>query len=395
MNEIIIQDKQEITADLFNDFILWIDRAAKTERTYIINLRQFAAWMRYAGITQPNRADIIAFRDYLTTEHDAIQLDGNSWKYRTDKSGNRIKQICKPNTVTQYLRSVKQFFKWTASEGYYPDIAANVHAPKLKHDHHRKEALKASEVQTIENSILQGAADKLNQAEQAAKDTANRIQRADEQSKRLYALYLLAVTAGLRTIELSRTNVQDFKTRDGQAYIYIWGKGHSEPDTRKPLAAEVATAIQDYLQSRTDSYSGNSPLFAATGNRYGGKRLTPTTISTMLKKAMQAAGFDSDTLTAHSLRHTAGTNTMQVTNDLYSTQKYMRHANPATTEIYIHTDQEQTEANIAQKLYNHFHGIQDSVQDDINELLSIAKHLTRDEIQSVLTFARALKNSKK
>lgn len=395
MNEIIIQDKQELTADLFNDFILWIDRTAKTERTYIINLRQFAAWMRYAGITQPNRADIIAYRDYLTTEHDAIQLDGNSWKYRTDKSGNRIKQICKPNTVTQYLRSVKQFFKWTASEGLYPDIAANVHAPKLKHDHHRKEALKAHEVQTIENSILQGAADKLSQAEQAAKDTANRIQRADEQSKRLYALYLLAVTAGLRTIELSRANVQDFKTRDGQAFIYIWGKGHSEPDTRKPLAAEVATAIQDYLQSRADSYSGNSPLFAATGNRYGGKRLTPATISTMLKKAMQAAGFDSDTLTAHSLRHTAGTNTMQVTNDLYSTQKYMRHANPATTEIYIHTDQEQTEANIAQKLYNHFHGIQDSVQDDINELLSIAEHLTRDEIQSVLTFARALKNSKK
>ncbi len=395
MNEIIIQDKQELTADLFNDFILWIDRTAKTERTYIINLRQFAAWMRYAGITQPNRADIIAYRDYLTTEHDAIQLDGNSWKFRTDKSGNRIKQICKPNTVTQYLRSVKQFFKWTASEGLYPDIAANVHAPKLKHDHHKKEALKAHEVQTIENSILQGAADKLNQAEQAAKDTANRIQRADEQSKRLYALYLLAVTAGLRTIELSRANVQDFKTRDGQAFIYIWGKGHSEPDTRKPLAAEVATAIQDYLQSRADSYSGNSPLFSATGNRYGGKRLTPTTISTMLKKAMQAAGFDSDTLTAHSLRHTAGTNTMQVTNDLYSTQKYMRHANPATTEIYLHIDQEQTEANIAQKLYNHFHGIEDSVQEDINELLSIAENLTRDEIQSVLTFARALKNSKK
>lgn len=395
MDEIIIQNKQELTADLFNDFITWIDRTAKTERTYIINLRQFVAWMRYAEVVQPTRADVINYRDYLASEHAAIQLDGNSWKYRTDNSGNIIKLTCKANTVALYLRSVKQFFKWTASEGIYPDIASGVNPPKLKHDSHKKEAFTALEVQTIENSILQGASDKLNQAEQAAKDTANRIQRADEQSKRLHALYLLAVTAGLRTVELSRANVQDFKTRDGKSYIYIWGKGHSEPDTRKPLAAEVATAIQDYLQSRADSYSGNSPLFAATGNRYGGKRLTPTTISTMLKKAMQAAGFDSDTLTAHSLRHTAGTNTMQVTNDLYSTQKYMRHANPATTEIYIHTDQEQTEANIAQKLYNHFHGIQDSVQDDINELLSIAEHLTRDEIQSVLTFARALKNSKK
>ncbi len=51
---------------------------------------------------------------------------------------------------------------------------------------------------------------------------------------------------------------------------------------------------------------------------------------------MQAAGFDSERLTAHSLRHTAGQNVMELTgNNIYDTQMYMRHSSPKTTEIYL------------------------------------------------------------
>jgi site-specific recombinase XerD len=75
----------------------------------------------------------------------------------------------------------------------------------------------------------------------------------------------------------------------------------------------------------------------------------------MLKRAMQAAGFNSERLTAHSLRHTAGTAVQEITGDIYQTQKYMRHSNPATTEIYLHNETEQAEAGIAQQLYNLYH----------------------------------------
>ena len=169
-------------------------------------------------------------------------------------------------------------------------------------------------------------------------------------------MYLLAVNAGLRTIEISRANIKDLETKGGQTVIYIWGKGHTEPDQKKPLAQEVAAAISEYLQSRTDHPTGNSPLFVSTGNRSGGKRIAPTTISTMLKRAMQAAGFDSERITAHSLRHTAGTAIQEISGDIYATQKYMRHSNPATTEIYLHNDTEKTEVLLAQQLYNLYHG---------------------------------------
>ena len=381
--------KQDLTPSLFDSFIKWIDRGEKTTRTYIVNLRQFIAWLRYSAITRPERQDIISYRQYLCTEHEAIQLDGLSWKYRTDKSGNPVKVICKPNTIKQYLQSVCQFFKWTAAEGLYPNIAENIHAPKVKHDTHRKEALTAAEVQTIENSITCKTAESLNEAEQAQKDTEGRMQRATEKGKRLYAMYLLTVTAGLRTIEISRANIKDLEEKGGCTYLYIWGKGHTEADTKKALAPEVAAAIKDYLKSRTDRPTGASPLFVATGNRSKGKRIAATTISTMLKGAMKEAGFNSERLTAHSLRHTAGTNAMQLTGDLYTTQQYMRHSSPATTEIYLHIDTEQKEAEIAQRLYNHYHGI-DNTADSREQLQETIQKMSKEQLEQLAAIAKAI-----
>ena len=341
---------------LFAAYLVFIDRSERTTGTYAKNLRQFCAWMSYSGITAPTREDIIAYRNYLITEHEAILYDPiTGWRYKTDAACNPQRTSCRPNTAAQYLRTVCAFFTWAAQAGLYPNIAAGVHAPKIRNDTHRKEALSPADVLRIERSIEATAAAHAAAAAQADKDRAGRIKRATAQGKRLRAIYLLAVNCGLRTVEISRANVKDIETRGGQAYLYIWGKGHAEPDTRKPLAPEVKAAIDEYLQTRTDNPSGSSPLFVSTGNRSGGQRIAPTTISTMLKQALQTAGYDSERITAHSLRHTAGTSVMSLTEDLFITQQYMRHSNPATTEIYLHNQTESREARIAQQLYNLYH----------------------------------------
>ena len=381
---------QDFNPGLFDDFVAWIDRSEKTTRTYLTNLKQFMAWLKYAAVVNPIRQDIISYRQWLTAEHEAIKLDPDSitgWKYRTDAHGNPLKINCKPNTIAQYLRSVCQFFRWTAANNLYPDIAANIHAPKLRHDRHSKEALTAPEVLAIEKSIAQRAQERTQAAQNAQKDTAGRMQRSTEQGKRLYAMYLLAVNAGLRTIELNRANVKDLVTKGGQTWLYIWGKGHTEPDQRKPLAPEVAAAVKEYLKSRTDKPTGNSPLFVSTGNRSRGKRIAPTTISTMLKRAMQEAGFDSERITAHSLRHTAGTNVQEITGNLYATQLYMRHSNPATTEIYLHTETEQAEAGIAQQLYNLYHG---TGADNRAKLEQLINRMTPQQLEQLTGIAAAM-----
>lgn len=390
-----IAPADDLRQELFAQFIEYIDRGEKTTRTYLNNLRQFFAWLKYAGVSRPARQDIIHYRQYLTTEHDAISYDATApqqWKYRTDAAGNVIKTICKPNTAKQYLQSVRQFFAWTAAEGYYPNVAANIHAPKVSQAAHKKEALTAADVLTIEKSIAAAAQVKATSAATSSKDAAGKVIRATEQGKRLYAMYLLAVTAGLRTIEISRANIKDVGMKDGAAYIYIQGKGHDEADTKKPIARQVYNALQEYISSRADRPTKNSPLFVATGNRSGGKRLAATTISTMLKKAMQQAGFDDERITAHSLRHTAGTNVQELTGDLYMTQKYMRHANPATTEIYLHVKTEKQEAEIAEQLYKKYHDEAQTEEKENQraEIETMLQGMTAEQLQKLTEAAQTI-----
>lgn len=349
----IIEYLNTYEPELFDVFVAYVDRGERTTRTYLANLRQFGAYLAYENIKQPIRQDIISYRDWLASEHVAIDYaQGTGWRYRKDPE---TMTTCKPSTVRLYMQSVKQFFKWTAACRIYPDIAAQVHSPKVRSDFHKKDAFTPQEVYTIEQSIAAKAQEKTIKQAGEKKDTVGRLQRSTEQGKRLYAMYLLAVTAGLRTIEISRANIKDLETKSGQTWLYVWGKGHSEADQRKPIAPEVYEAIKDYLSSRTDRPTGNSPLFVSTGNRSKGKRIATTTISTMLKGAMVQAGFDSERLTAHSLRHTAGSTVMEITGNLYTTQKYMRHSNPATTEIYLHNETDRQEAIVAKQLYAAYH----------------------------------------
>ena len=292
----ISDDVQAFNSALFAKFIDYTDRKPTTIKGYVTCIKHFAAWMKENGIRQPQREDVKAYRDALASSSLAT------------------------GTQAQYLRAVKHFFKWTASEGYYPDISTNIHGAKVRHDVHKKDALQRDDVGKI----------------------AATIDRSDEQGKRLYAIYLLCVSCGLRTIELHRADVGDLKTVGGATYLYLQGKGHDDKDAPVLLIDEVKAAIDDYLQNRSAKVTAKSPLFTSTSNRSKGGRIATTTFSTMIKDLLVNAGYDSDRLTAHSLRHTSGTGAHKAGLDLYSVQHLMRHCDPATSEIYIHDDDHKT-----------------------------------------------------
>ena len=346
---------ETLTPSMYEDFVRYIDRSEKTTRTYLKNLKAFAAWTAYSGITQPTRENVIAYRTWLSSKHDAIKYDTETgWKYRVDKHGNHISEKLKSSTVSAYLRSVKQFFAWTEASGIYPDIAKGVRVPKVSKEH-KKDALPFEAVPEIESQILSDGEKKKKGAAASLKDRKGKIQRAAEQELRMQAMYLLAINAGLRTIEISRADVKDFVQHGKQAWLYVYGKGRSEADQKKAIAPEVASALRDYLEARKDGAPMDSPLFVATGNRSAGKRIAATTISTMLKQVMVSAGYSDQRLTAHSLRHTTATAVMQMSGrNLYQTEHYMRHASPTTTELYLHIDQEKEDAETAEKLFEYY-----------------------------------------
>lgn len=307
MNNIIPVSEGGIMAfnnSLFEQFINYTDVKETTIQGYLVCIRQFIKWMRANEIEQPQREDIKEYKKYLEIQNFTA------------------------GTKAQYLRAVKHFFKWTDSEGFYPNIADNIKGAKVKHDNTKKEAFAESDIKAILESI----------------------DRTTEAGKRDYAMILLSVTGGLRIIEMQRANIQDIQTIKGQRVLYIQGKGRDEKDEYTKLIPEVSEAIEDYLQIRPP-YKKQDPLFAGTGNRARGARLSEPSISRIIKNVFKAAGYDCDKLTAHSLRHTSNTLLFKSGADLYTVQKHARHSDPKTTEIYIHSlDREKDRSE--QAIYN-------------------------------------------
>ena len=360
--------------NLYKSFIDYTDRKDTTTKGYFSCIRQFIKWLELNDIRQPQREDIKAYRDYLASSDLAT------------------------GTQAQYLRAVKHFFKWTAAEGLYPNVADNIHGAKVKRDIHRKDAFDPPDVSYI----------------------AATIDRSDEHGKRLYAMFLLNFVDGLRTIELHRADVGDIKTIKGDLYLYIQGKGHDEKDTPKYLTPETSEAIKDYLQSRTAKVTPKSPLFTSTGNRskpgtfkgyktdkddniiydkdgdpvkeYSDGRIATTTISTMFKKCFVNAGFDSDRLSAHSGRHSAAETALHNCGaNIYETQQLMGHTDPATTEIYVtKKNQLNVEKRYRQAIYNaYFNGTE--LTPILPELEQAIMSLTAEEQQKLLAQIRAQK----
>jgi integrase/recombinase XerC len=155
------------------------------------------------------------------------------------------------------------------------------------------------------------------------------------------------MTAGLRTIEISRANIADMRTLEIEsvendtkktedvAALFIQGKGKDEKSDFIKIAKPVEDAIKEYLNAR-GKHKAHEPLFTSTSNNSSGERMTTRSISAIAKTAFIRAGYDSDRITAHSLRHTAATLNLKNGATLEETQQLLRHSNINTTLIYTH-----------------------------------------------------------
>ena len=117
--------------------------------------------------------------------------------------------------------------------------------------------------------------------------------------------------------------------------LFVQGKGRDEKTDYIKVSAPVERAIRQYLKERGETDPA-APLFASMSNNSKGQRMTTRSISGMVKQRLQAAGYNSERLTAHSLRHTAVTLALLAGKDITEVQQFARHTNIATTMIYNH-----------------------------------------------------------
>lgn len=281
---------QGLNGATFESWIKYIDASEKTVKTYTRAIRQFWQWLIPENhITQPTRADIIAYKKHL------------------------IDKGLKPTTVTAYITAVRLFFQWTDVMGIYPDIAKHLKGAKIDRSH-KRDYLNANQ----------------------CREVLHEIDRTTEQGKRDFAIVALMMTCGLRTIEVSRANIEDLRTLGSDTVLYLQGKGRTERTEFVKVPAPTEKAIRSYLKARGQA-PDDAPLFASLSNNSKGERMSTRSISGIAKRDMQAAGFDDSRHTAHSLRHTAVTLAL-ISNggNIQEAQQFARHADVSTTMCYAH-----------------------------------------------------------
>lgn len=296
---------QEFKEGLFDSFVNYLDASPKTVDTYKKAVRQFFYYVAENNVSQPTRDTVIAFREHLKQGH-------------------------KPTTVQNYIVAVRLFFQWAGQQGLYPNVAEHIKGAKLDKNH-KKDYLTSRQVKRVlanaKNNSIQGLRD--------------------------YAILALMFTGGLRTIEVSRANVEDLRTAGDNEALFLQGKGHEEKTEYIKLIPEVEDAIRAYLSTR-GAVDPKEPLFASTSNNSKGGRLSTRTISGIVKQALINAGYNSDKLTAHSTRHTAVTLALLGGQKLEEVQQFARHKNLATTLIYAHSIERaknNCEATIAKAIF--------------------------------------------
>lgn len=290
--ELILQDNRAVVAgglsNWLDRFFMFIDVKAKSADTYKKATKQFMRYLAENGISEPTRETVISWREYLRAEH-------------------------KPTTIQLYLTAVKLFFTWLEQEGLYKNIANKVKGVKIQKGH-KKDSLTSNQ----------------------SKEVLSDIDTTTAKGKRDFAIVALLLTTGLRTIEIVRADVADLRTVGDSTVLFIQGKGRDEKSEYVKVAPQVEKALREYLKTR-DSLNDDEPLFTSTSNENKGERLTTRTISKIAKTSLVNAGLNSDRLTAHSFRHTAGTLALMNGAELTQVQQLLRHTNINTTMIYLHS----------------------------------------------------------
>lgn len=290
--ELITAQKTELSTtlkveELIGAFIADQDVKQSSKRLYNRTLKQYFNYVEKTALQLDNitRANILNYKDSL--------LDSGMSSL----------------TVGSYLTVVRKFYEWTEANKIYPNVAKGIKTPT------RKQQFKKQPLQALQ---------------------AKALLKHLKTNKRDLAIVNLLLRTGLRTIEVVRANIEDITFKGNQRVLLVHGKGRDEKDAFVILTDKAYKPIESYLEERGRT-NIKEPLFTSTSNNSNGERLSTRTISFIAKEALKAIGLDNKSFTAHSLRHTTAVNILRAGGSLEMAQFTLRHTNPATTQIYTST----------------------------------------------------------
>ncbi|EAM49669.1 tyrosine-type recombinase/integrase (plasmid) [Crocosphaera watsonii WH 8501] len=330
--------------DLLDNFAAFVrldtadgNAADDTVKTYACTVKQFFSWCHVQRLhpLEATRDDIKLYRRWLVEIQDY-----------------------KCATIALKLTVVRRFYAGAVERGL---ILAN---PALGIKPPRENIDPAERINYLEEPEVIGLLESL--------PTENTIGGLRDRF-----LVAVMVLEGCRTVEMHRACIGDIVKRGGDIGIRVSGKR-----SRRivPLTPDLAKLLNKYLNARKRSgevLNADTPLFIALDKRTYGGRLSRRSIQRLIDKYLRAAGLKEQPkknkgkkpasfqeyqpsngeqqrpsqsasststkfqqpqrqLSAHSLRHTAGTLAIRAGSDLRQVQDLLGHADPRTTALYAH-----------------------------------------------------------
>jgi site-specific recombinase XerD len=156
--------------------------------------------------------------------------------------------------------------------------------------------------------------------------------RASATGRRDHAILLLLARLGLRASEVLALELDDLRWREGE--IVVRGKGLVQD--RLPLLPDVGKALALYLQK--DRPPGSSRRVFLCGRAPHRGFAHPSTVTTIVARALARARLAPATRGAHLLRHSLATTMVRRGASFSEIGQVLRHRSPNTTEIYAKVD---------------------------------------------------------
>lgn len=276
------------------NYIEYLDLKEITKASYRNILNLLAGYLEEKEVLEPTRNDLLSFKEAM------LKKVGSA-------------------SVQKYIVVMRGFFRYLKVRGIYEDISYQIRGLKVETTFKRMPL-------SLEDSIKL-----INKAKKKART---------EIGKRDYALVVLFLTTGIRSIEASRANSEDIDLVSGEYVLHIQGKGRDTKSEYVKLSKETYGAIQDYLsavdEKKIEPDGRFTPLFLTKERAGKQTRLSTKAIRHLVKELLISIGYDSRAYSVHTLRHSFATLSLLEGATLLQTKEALRHKNISTTQIYSH-----------------------------------------------------------
>lgn len=333
---------QDLTGQLLDAFCRTYRKEA-TQRIYRKSLQYFLAWW---AIQEDESGQRPHFNGLLLRRY-AEALESRHC------TGER--KILEPRTVNTYLAALRAFCRWLQEQN-------RIHTNPM----HGIRGMRVGKG-FVRDSLTEAEVGQL--LATFDRSITDPIER--ERVLRDYAMTVLWVATGVRSIEIARAQRRHLTEEEGAIVLLVHGKGRDTAELSAPVVLEpwALEPLHEYLEYHEHWHvSGpgkpnqerrpDHPLFAwlrGPGHLYSKRRnmaqlrgcrgLSARSIQEMMLAHLKAAKLyrlinertgNIRPISPHSIRHTAASIALEHGAELHQVQQMLRHTDIQTTELYVH-----------------------------------------------------------